>query len=138
MQPGVQQRSPALSCVCFPVQPRWRVKDRPAGPADVQDDYEVWGKSWGEILDAGERKLRFFQEQLNDEATDDRVTQYVRATRTSFPTPSHSRKTSRKRPSRRPPRNSNSEGLFQISAGDRAPAVTAMSRILLMVGLLRC
>lgn len=55
-----------------------RQKDRPTGLADVQDDYEVWVKSWGEILDAGEKRLRFFQEQLNYEATDDRVTRHLR------------------------------------------------------------
>ncbi|MET9779148.1 hypothetical protein ABZ023_33715 [Streptomyces sp. NPDC006367] len=61
-----------------------RQKDRPAGLAYVQDDYEVWVKSWGEILDAGERKLRFFQEQLNYEATDDRVTQHLRESYSHF------------------------------------------------------
>ncbi|MFC9891560.1 hypothetical protein [Streptomyces pilosus] len=61
-----------------------RQKDRPAGLADVQDDYEVWVKSWGEILDAGERRLRFFQEQLNYEATDDRVTQHLRESYSHF------------------------------------------------------
>jgi hypothetical protein len=38
----------------------------------------VWVKSWAEILDAAERKLLFFQNQLDYEATDDRVTQYLR------------------------------------------------------------
>ncbi|MBZ6142522.1 ATP-binding protein [Streptomyces olivaceus] len=61
-----------------------RQKDRPAGLADVQEEYEVWVKSWGEILDAGERKLRFFQEQLNYEATDDRVTQHLRESYSHF------------------------------------------------------
>ena len=61
-----------------------RQKDRPAGLADVQDDYEVWVKSWGEILDAAEKKLRFFQEQLNYEATDDRVTQHLRESYSHF------------------------------------------------------
>ncbi|MER7496465.1 hypothetical protein ABT033_28215 [Streptomyces pharetrae] len=64
--------------------PDIRQKNRPAGLADVQDDYEVWVKSWGEILDAGERKLRFFQEQLNYEATDDRVTQHLRESYSHF------------------------------------------------------
>lgn len=35
-------------------------------------------KSWGEILDAAERKLTFFRKQLNYEATDERVTQHLR------------------------------------------------------------
>ncbi|MEU9663596.1 ATP-binding protein [Streptomyces chartreusis] len=61
-----------------------RQKDRPAGLAVVQEEYEVWVKSWGEILDAGERKLRFFQEQLNYEATDDRVTQHLRESYSHF------------------------------------------------------
>ncbi|MEU8867797.1 hypothetical protein [Streptomyces umbrinus] len=59
-------------------------KDRPAGLADVQDDYEVWVKSWGEIFGAGERKLRFFQDQLNYEATDDRITQHLRESYSHF------------------------------------------------------
>lgn len=61
-----------------------RQKDRPAGLADVQDDYEVWVKNGGEILDAAEKKLRFFQEQLNYEATDDRVTQHLRESYSHF------------------------------------------------------
>lgn len=61
-----------------------RQKDRPAGLADAQDDYEVWVKSWGEILDAGEKKLRFFQEPLNYEATGDRVTQHLRESYSHF------------------------------------------------------
>jgi hypothetical protein len=61
-----------------------RQKDRRAGLADVQDDYEFWVKSWGEILDAGEKKLRFFQEELNYEATDDRVTQHLRGSYSHF------------------------------------------------------
>jgi Histidine kinase-, DNA gyrase B-, and HSP90-like ATPase len=61
-----------------------RQKDRPAGLADIQEDYEVWVKNWGEILDAGEKKLRFFQEQLNYEATDDRVTQHLRESYSHF------------------------------------------------------
>nr|BBJ56342.1 hypothetical protein SAVMC3_89710 [Streptomyces avermitilis] len=32
----------------------------------------------GEILDTAEKKLLFFQRQLNYEATDDRVTQHLR------------------------------------------------------------
>ncbi|MFF4054054.1 hypothetical protein ACFYZ5_46630 [Streptomyces chartreusis] len=46
----------------------------------MQEEYEAWG----EILDAGERKLRFFQEQLNYEATDDRVTQHLRESYSHF------------------------------------------------------
>lgn len=41
-------------------------------------------RSWGEILDAGERKPRFFQEQLNYQATDDRVTQHLRESYSHF------------------------------------------------------
>jgi hypothetical protein len=61
-----------------------RQKDRPAGLADTQDDYEVWVKNWGEIFDAAEKKLRFFQEQLDYEATDDRVTQHLRESYSHF------------------------------------------------------
>ncbi|MFJ8510162.1 ATP-binding protein [Streptomyces avermitilis] len=61
-----------------------RQKGRPEGLYDEQDDYEVWVKSWGEILDAAEKKLRFFQEQLNYEATDDRVTQHLRESYSHF------------------------------------------------------
>ncbi|MGX7669123.1 ATP-binding protein [Plantactinospora sp. DSM 117369] len=53
-------------------------RDKPAGLADDQDEYEVWVKSWGEILDSAERKLSFFQKQLDYEATDERVTRYLR------------------------------------------------------------
>lgn len=55
-----------------------RQKDKPEGLADDHHDYEVWVKSWGEILNTAERKLLFFQKQLNYEATDDRVTQHLR------------------------------------------------------------
>jgi hypothetical protein len=55
-----------------------RQKDKPAGLCDDQEDYEVWVKNWGEILEAAERKLLFFQRQLNYEATDDRVTHHLR------------------------------------------------------------
>ncbi|WP_047223792.1 ATP-binding protein [Protofrankia coriariae] len=48
------------------------------GLADDQDEYQVWVKTWGEIFDETERKLWFFREQLKFEATDDRVTQYLR------------------------------------------------------------
>ncbi|MFE0200603.1 ATP-binding protein [[Kitasatospora] papulosa] len=61
-----------------------RQKDKPAGLCDDQDDYEVWVKSWGEIMDAAERKLLFFQRQLNYEATDDRVTQHLRESYSHF------------------------------------------------------
>ncbi|MGW0573742.1 ATP-binding protein [Streptomyces tauricus] len=55
-----------------------RQRDKPAGLFDDQDEYEVWVKSWAEILDSAEGKLRFFQEQLDYEATDERVTQHLR------------------------------------------------------------
>lgn len=61
-----------------------RQADRPAGLVEVQDNYEVWVKNWGEILDSGEKKLRFFQEQLDYEATDDRVTQHLRESYSHF------------------------------------------------------
>jgi hypothetical protein len=51
---------------------------KPPGLADDQPEYEVWVKSWGEILDAAERKLSFFRRQLNYEAAEDRVTQHLR------------------------------------------------------------
>ncbi|MFC7718804.1 ATP-binding protein [Nonomuraea recticatena] len=54
-----------------------RQQGRPDGLADHQPEYDVWVKSWGEILDAAERKLSFFQRQLNYEATDERVTQHL-------------------------------------------------------------
>ncbi|WP_455356949.1 hypothetical protein [Streptomyces sp. SYSU K217416] len=57
---------------------------RHGGAGPHQLNYEVWFKSWGEILDAGEKKLRFFQEQLNYEATDDRVTQHLRESYSHF------------------------------------------------------
>jgi hypothetical protein len=53
-------------------------KDKPKGLADDQEKYEVWVKSWGEILDSSERKLTFFRQRPNYEATDERVTQYSR------------------------------------------------------------
>ncbi|GAA4240287.1 ATP-binding protein [Actinomadura meridiana] len=55
-----------------------RQKDKAPGLADDQDEYQVWVKSWGEILDAAKRKLSFFRQQLNYEATDERVTQHLR------------------------------------------------------------
>ncbi|UXY33165.1 ATP-binding protein [Streptomyces sp. HUAS TT20] len=61
-----------------------RQKDKPAGLADDHHEYEVWVKSWGEILDAAEKKLLFFQRQLNYEATDDRVTQHLRESYSRF------------------------------------------------------
>jgi hypothetical protein len=57
-----------------------RQKDKPFGLADDQDEYQVWVKTWGEMFDAAERKLHFFRKQLDFEATDDRVTQYLRDT----------------------------------------------------------
>ncbi|BAC75377.1 DNA mismatch repair protein [Streptomyces avermitilis] len=61
-----------------------RQKDKPEGLADDHHDYEVWVKSWGEILDTAEKKLLFFQRQLNYEATDDRVTQHLRESYSRF------------------------------------------------------
>ncbi|NDU73731.1 DNA mismatch repair protein [Actinomadura sp. DSM 109109] len=55
-----------------------RQRDKPPGLADDQDEYQVWVRSWGEILDTAERKLSFFRRQLNYEATDERVTQHLR------------------------------------------------------------
>ncbi|MDX6433262.1 MAG: hypothetical protein QOE54_5628 [Streptosporangiaceae bacterium] len=55
-----------------------RQLDKPPGLADDQSEYQVWVKSWGEILDAAERKLSFFRRQLNYEANDERVTQHLR------------------------------------------------------------
>ena len=55
-----------------------RQRDKPEGLCDDQDDYEVWVKSWGEILDSAEKKLLFFQRQLDYDATDQRVTQHLR------------------------------------------------------------
>ncbi|GAB3150895.1 ATP-binding protein [Microbispora hainanensis] len=57
-----------------------RQQGKPPGLADDQPEYEVWVKSWGEILDAAERKLSFFRRQLNYEATDERVIQHLLAT----------------------------------------------------------
>ncbi|GAA0974043.1 ATP-binding protein [Acrocarpospora macrocephala] len=54
-----------------------RQQGKPDGLADDQPEYEVWVKSWGEIFDTAERKLSFFQRQLNYEATDERVTQHL-------------------------------------------------------------
>lgn len=61
-----------------------RQKDRPEGLYDDQDDYEVWVKSWGEILEAAEKKLLFFKNQLDYEATDERVTQHLRESYSRF------------------------------------------------------
>ncbi|WP_229713878.1 ATP-binding protein [Streptomyces fuscichromogenes] len=61
-----------------------RQKDKPEGLADDHHEYEVWVKNWGEILDAAEKKLLFFQRQLNYEATDDRVTQHLRESYSRF------------------------------------------------------
>ncbi|MDF3141820.1 MULTISPECIES: ATP-binding protein [unclassified Streptomyces] len=59
-------------------------KGKPPGLYDDQEEYEVWVKSWGEILHAAEKKLSFFQRQLNYEATDDRVTQHLRESYAHF------------------------------------------------------
>ncbi|MFE0778753.1 ATP-binding protein [Streptomyces sp. NPDC058861] len=61
-----------------------RQKDKPAGLYDDQDEYEVWVKSWAEIFDTAEKKLLFFQRQLNYEATDARVTQHLRESYSRF------------------------------------------------------
>lgn len=61
-----------------------RQKDKPEGLADDHHDYEVWVKNWGEILETAEKKLLFFQRQLNYEATDDRVTQHLRESYSRF------------------------------------------------------
>ncbi|MEV7676496.1 ATP-binding protein [Streptomyces sp. NPDC088752] len=61
-----------------------RQKDKPAGLLDDQDEYEVWVKSWAEIFDTAEKKLLFFQRQLNYEATDARVTQHLRESYSRF------------------------------------------------------
>lgn len=53
-------------------------KDKPPGVAEDQDGYRVWVKTWGQILDAAERQLRFSEEQLAYEADDDRVTRRLR------------------------------------------------------------
>ncbi|GAA2715159.1 ATP-binding protein [Micromonospora olivasterospora] len=55
-----------------------RQRDKPPGLADDQEEYELWVYSWGELLDAAERKLFFFRKQLEYEATDERVTRYLR------------------------------------------------------------
>ncbi|MFF3313507.1 ATP-binding protein [Streptomyces sp. NPDC002952] len=61
-----------------------RQRDKPAGLLDDQDEYEVWVKSWAEIFDTAEKKLLFFQRQLNYEATDARVTQHLRESYSRF------------------------------------------------------
>ncbi|WP_207565547.1 ATP-binding protein [Streptomyces sp. CA-256286] len=61
-----------------------RQKDKPAGLLDDQDEYEVWVKNWAEIFDTAEKKLLFFQRQLNYEATDARVTQHLRESYSRF------------------------------------------------------
>lgn len=53
-------------------------KDKPVGLADDQNEYQVWVHTWGNIFDAAERKLSSFRKQLEYEATDERVTQYLR------------------------------------------------------------
>ncbi|WP_327033715.1 ATP-binding protein [Micromonospora ureilytica] len=61
-----------------------RQRDKPPGLADDQEEYGVWVQSWGEILDAAERKLSFFRKQLDYEATDERVTRYLRESHQEF------------------------------------------------------
>ncbi|WP_433315999.1 ATP-binding protein [Micromonospora chersina] len=61
-----------------------RQKDKPPGLADDQEEYGVWVATWGEILDAAERKLSFFRKQLEYEATDERVTRYLRESYQEF------------------------------------------------------
>lgn len=61
-----------------------RQKGRPDGLCDDQDDYQVWVKSWGEILDTAEKKMRFFQQQLQYEATDERETRHLRESYAHF------------------------------------------------------
>ncbi|MET7391584.1 hypothetical protein ACFYPT_41715 [Streptomyces sp. NPDC005529] len=61
-----------------------RQKDKPAGLLDDKDEYEVWVKNWAEIFDAAEKKLLFFQRQLNYEATDARATQHLRESYSRF------------------------------------------------------
>ncbi|TCJ34592.1 ATP-binding protein [Parafrankia sp. BMG5.11] len=55
-----------------------RQHGRPPGLADNQEEYEVWVKTWGEIFHTAEKKLSFFRDQLSYEATEERVTQYLR------------------------------------------------------------
>ena len=40
----------------------------------------MWVRSWGDIFDSAERKLSFFRKQLEYEATDERVTKFLRDT----------------------------------------------------------
>ncbi|QGN49000.1 DNA mismatch repair protein [Micromonospora sp. WMMC415] len=61
-----------------------RQRDKPPGLADDQEEYGVWVMHWGEILDAAERKLSFFRKQLEYEATDERVTRYLRESYQEF------------------------------------------------------
>ncbi|MFF0253315.1 hypothetical protein ACFYPW_12570 [Micromonospora zamorensis] len=61
-----------------------RQREKPPGLADDQEEYGVWVQSWGEILDAAERKLFFFRKQLEYEATDERVTRYLRESYQEF------------------------------------------------------
>lgn len=49
------------------------------GLTDSQPEYEVWVKTWGQLLDDAERKLEFFRGQLNHEASDENVTRYLRS-----------------------------------------------------------
>lgn len=63
---------------------RYDRRGRYPDDSPLRTSHEVWVRSWGEILDAGERKLRFFQEQLNYEATDDCVTQHLRESYSHF------------------------------------------------------
>ncbi|MEJ2862153.1 ATP-binding protein [Actinomycetospora flava] len=59
-------------------------RERPRGLADDQEEYQVWVKTWGELFDTAERKLKFFRDQLEYEATDDRVTRHLQESYNSF------------------------------------------------------
>ncbi len=54
------------------------------GMADNQPEYEIWVKTWGELFHAADKRLSFFRDQLSYEATDERVTQYLREAYSKF------------------------------------------------------
>ena len=63
-----------------------RQSDRPDGLAHRAEDQriEIWVKTWGQIVEAAQGRLRFFKDKLEYEATHDTGLEYLRTTHAKY------------------------------------------------------
>lgn len=66
------------------VAPRVRQIDAPAGRWQNEGNQQIWVRTWGEIIRECEGRLRFIDEKLKLEATDDEIDRRINALRKKF------------------------------------------------------